>query len=176
MANGNGNGNGQSWVWPSIIAGGTALIQAFWILAYGSISAELTRLQKEIDKQYHRAEEVYTKKENTEQYRQRIAVEIKALQNDVDKHVISVKDESKRMVEQVRRLRDDSVSRDSYAGRHEAIIDDVKRANVRIDELRRDFGASYTLSDKIKELQDQIKLLQAQGYTSKKVLDKEVGR
>lgn len=149
----NGNGNGQSWIWPSVIAGAFALVNAFWVVVWGTITTETSRLQREIDRLYTRAEEVYTKKENTEQYRQRISIEIKNNQLLIEN-----------LVTQLRRVRDDVITKDSYQGRHDAIIEDIKRSNIRIDELRRDFGASYTLSDKIKELQEQIKLLQLQGF------------
>lgn len=149
-------GNGHAWIWPSVIGGGVALVNAFWIVVWGAVNAETGRLQKEIDKYYYRAEEIYTKRENTEQYRQRVAVEI-----------ANLKTEHERLIQQVRRMRDDVISRDAYNGRHDALIEDVKRSNIRIDELRKDFGSSYTLSDKIKELQEQIKLLQVQGYNRK---------
>lgn len=149
----NGNGNGNGYVWLYVIGG---LVQAFWILAWGSMTAEMGRLQREIDKHGKFAEETYTKKENTEQYRQRVSVEIKNLQAD-----------SNRMLEQTRRLRDDVVSKDTYNGRHDAVLDDIKRMSTRIDEQRRDFGGAYTLSDKIKELQDQLKALQLRTYNAK---------
>jgi len=153
VAGGYRNSNGNSWVLPSVIAGGIALINAFWIVVWGTVNSETSRLQREIDRLYTRSEETYTKKENTEQYRQRNGVEIKNLQLGIDQAVA-----------QTRRLRDDTITRDAYNGRHEALQDDVKRLNSRLDEIRKDFGGAYTLSDKIKELQDQIKLLQTQNW------------
>lgn len=111
----------------------------------------MARLQQEINRHAKQSDESYTKKENTEQYRQRVTAEIAAIRG-----------EEARTLEQIRRLRVDVLTKESYQGRHEAFVEDIKRVSTRIDELRRDFGGAYTLSDKIKELQEQLKLLQMQ--------------
>lgn len=133
-----------SWLWPIVVG---AVIQGFWAVAWGSVNSELTRLQKEIDRTNAYIGSEFLRIGSAEEYRKHADDESKHLSQDV----LMIRDN-------LRRLRAEVPSREALANLNDA----VKRTNDRVDELRKDFGASYTLSDKIKEFQDQLKALQTQ--------------
>lgn len=56
----------------------------------------------------------------------------------------------------VQKIKDSIVSRAEHQGKWQAVDDEFKRINNRIDEIRKDLGSSYTLADKIKDLDKQL--------------------
>lgn len=162
----NGYRNGNSWLWPVLVAAAfaamTGLLQAFWSNVWSNVNTELARVQAQLDQlakknELHAADlnQLFVPRPETDEYHRRVDDKIRAL-NDK----IGIEDAATRRArDQVRQI---YLSKETFDSNHQFITREMERLNSRIDEMRRDFGSSYTLGDKIKEIQDQLKLLQEQ--------------
>lgn len=59
-------------------------------------------------------------------------------------------------------IRSDMVSRSEHQTHWNETNDRLNALSARLNDMQREFGANYTIGDQIKNLQDQIKILQAQ--------------
>lgn len=166
----NGNGNGTSWIWPSVVSAFTALVGGFILYVISTISAEQMRLERSIERQADMSAKTYTSIAEELQYRVRMAEEIKRLDE------YNSRDNVVKM-----RMRDQFLTKETYNARHEPLIADITRLTERLNEfrkegqtnfdsIRKDFGSTYTLTDKIKDLERQIQTLQSQVIRSQSVV------
>lgn len=135
------------------------LLQGFSVFVWNSITAEQSKLEKDIaflrqliDDRISKLDAEFIRRQEAQIFN----VQLKSLSDKVDLDEAAA-----------RRMRDTYLRVDNYTGQHAQVTLEIGRVAARLEEVRKEFGAAYTLGDRIKEFQDQLKRLQDQINTHK---------
>ena len=144
--------NGNGWLVPAVVSTVVLLLQALWAVVWSTVTNEQTKLEHEIEL----IQKEFVRVSLFNEYRETIGVEFKRID---EKTEINRKDNLL--------VRSTFLTKDEYYAKRQPLEEDIKRMDDRITEIRKDFGSTYTLNDKLKELQDQLRQIQDRIYNAK---------
>lgn len=137
----NGNGhNGNGLMVPISICAAIimALLQAFWGVAWSGINANIARIEEQTLLRQRTIEQQFLRIREHEEFTKRLDAQITKIEAGLK----------------------DIATRDEVNTRLGINSNSILQVRSDVDTLKRDLGQTYSIKDALKDLQDQLKVLQ----------------